>query len=105
MLIELSKDEINCMVKALGTVIDEHEGCTDLENEYKLSDKLSKINESLKKNDINLLVQKLLISDWNKMDYELFVQFVKKTSEYLKEIIDAANGEISKSQDKGELNV
>ena len=55
--------------------------------------------------DINLLVQKLLVSDWSKMDYELFTQFVKKTSEYLKEILDAANVEISKSQDKGEQNV
>ena len=45
MLIELSKDEINCMIKTLDTVIDEHEGCEDLEAEYKLNDKLSKINK------------------------------------------------------------
>lgn len=101
MIIELSKGEIDCIIKALGTVIDEHEGCEDLQAEHNLNDKLSNINRKLDKNDTNLLVQKLLISDWSKMDYELFTQFVKKTSECLKEIIDAANGEISKSQGKG----
>lgn len=56
MLIELSKDEINCMIKALGTVIDEHEGCQDLQAEYNLNDKLTKIykvNEKLWERFIN----------------------------------------------------
>jgi len=42
--------------------------------------------------DINLLAQKLLVSDWYKMDYELLIQLIKEASRYAKEIIDMANG-------------
>lgn len=45
----------------------------------------------MKENDINLLVQKLLVSDWCKMDFKLFEQLVKEIHINIKEILDSAH--------------
>lgn len=45
----------------------------------------------MKGNNINLLVQKLLVSDWDKMNFELFRQLVTRTRKQLEEIFDAAD--------------
>lgn len=55
-------------------------------------------------NDINLLVQKLLASDWNKMNFELFQQLVIETGKQVKKVLDVANlvsnGKTEKEQHK-----
>lgn len=43
--------------------------------------------------DINLLVQKLLITDWYEMDCELFTKLIIEAGKYAKEVIDMANKE------------